>query len=195
MKIKSFFVVFVSFIIFLFLFLPYAKIYNYLIYKVLKRSNVSATYQVEKASLFSVKLKNVHFKVGYKKYGIKELTVRINPLFFIGSKLGSVTINGGEARFKVLKNSGSFKSFVVDGYFYTKLLKQFLDEPYAGMVSGFKGKNRLTARIKPAKNGVVLEDLTVSGKFLLKAKGYISGRGFSIRGYVKVGKVKHEFAI
>jgi len=195
MKIKGFFVVFFSFIIFLLLFLPYAKIYNYLIYKVLKRSNVSATYEIEKASLFSIKLKNIQFDVSPKKYGIEKLTVNINPIFFVNSKLGSITVNDGEAVFKILKNSGSFKSFIVEGYFYTKLLKQLLNEPYAGMISSFKGKNRITAKVKLVKNGIILEDLTVSGKLMLKARGFISSKGFNLRGYVKVGKVKHEFAI
>ncbi len=195
MKIKGLFIVVVSFVIFLFIFLPYAKIYNYLIYKVLKHNHISATYEIEKASLLSVELKNLNFTIGSRKYRIKKITVYINPLFLVSSKLGKIAIDGNKARFKVLKGTNSFKSFVIEGYFLTGLLKQFLDEPYTEMLSGFRGKNNLTAKVKLVKSGIVLEDLTISGKFIVKAKGYISNQGLNLRGYVKIGKVKHGFSI
>ncbi len=194
MKIRSFFVVFVSFIVFLFLFLPYSKIYNYLIYKVLKRSHISASYQIKKASLFSVELRNLNVVLGSKNYKIKKLSVHINPLFLVSSNLGSVTLNGNEAKFKIFRKS-DFKSFLIKGSFYTTLLKNFFYEPYRGMLEGFRGKNSLTAEIKIVGNGIVLQDLRVAGKFDLKAKGYISGNSFTLRGYVKVGKIKHDFSI
>lgn len=195
MKLKAIGLVILSFIVSLFIFLPYAKLYNYLIFKTLKANHIHASYQIEKASLLKVVLKNVKLKIDSQNIGMKRVRVAINPLILVSSRAATLDLDNGEAKINILKKSNSFRNFIIKGFFYSRVLSKLLSEPLKSMLSNFSGKNSLVAKIRITKNDLIIDDLSVSGSFNLKIRGYISPNRVELRGYVKIGKVKHEFVI
>ncbi len=192
MKLKFAAVFLIFFIVFFFAFLPYDKIYSYAIGKIIKKNNVNVLCNIEKASAFEIYFKNIAFAFGGQNFSIKDIRLKLNPLFFASSNLAKVDIEKNRAMFKVVRQS---KNYVVEGYFYSSILKNMLPEPFKNLFTDMNGKNSLIANVSFSNGSLIIDNLNINGDFSLKAEGYVSKTGFHINGIVKIGNVSERFSI
>ena len=190
LKLAATFVIF--FVVSFFAFLPYGKIYSYVIGKVVEKNHAGVLFNIEKASAFEIYFKNIVLNFNGQNFNVKNVRLQFNPLFFVSSNLANVDIEKNRATFKVVRKS---KSYIIEGYFYTSALRNVLPSPFKSFFTNMNGKNSLIAKVSFSNGSLIIDQMDISGDFNLKAKGYISKTGFHLNGTIKIGKISERFSI
>ncbi len=192
MKVRNFVVFFISFVIFLFVFAPYKKIYSYAIGKIVEKNRVDVSYKIAKASLLSLHFNYVDTAFYGENYKINDVVLKLNPLFFVGSNIAKLSFENGGAKFAISKDSNGY---LVRGYFLTATLRGLLKQPLKGFLANMNGKNTVFAKVSFSNNSLIINKLEISGDINIEAKGYISRSSVHLNGTIKLGKIKQRFSI
>ncbi len=192
MKIRYFSVFFITFIVFLFLFAPYKKIYSYAIGKIVEKNHIDLPYKIDRASLCYLHFGYLNADFGGENYKFDDVELKLNPLFFTNSNIAKLSLEKNMAQFTILKDS---KGYLIKGYFLTSLLKSLLKQPFKGFLANMNGKNSVIAKISFSNNSLIINKLEIDGDIGIEAKGYISKSGMHLNGTIKIGKVKQRFSI
>ncbi len=192
MKLRFVAVFIVFFVVSFFIFLPYDKIYSYAIGKVIRKNHIEVLCNIEKAGTFGIYFKNIAFNFNGQNFSVENVRLKFNPMFFVSSNLARVDIEKNRATFKVVRKS---KGYIIEGYFYSSVLKNILPSQFRGFFANMNGKNSLIAKVSFLNGSLIIDQMDISGDFNLKAKGYISKSGFHLNGTVKIGKISERFSI
>ncbi len=192
MKVKNFVVFFISFVVFLFIFAPYEKIYSYAIGKIVEENRIDVSYKVAKALPFSMHLDYIDAVFGGENYKVDNVVVKLNPLFFAGNSIARLSFENGEAEFAISKDSNGY---FIKGYFLTSLLRGLLKQPFKGFLANMNGKNSVFAKVSFSNNSLIINKLEINGDINVEAKGYISRSSMHLNGTIKIGKIKQRFSI
>jgi len=191
-KLKNFGVFFIAFIVFLFIFAPYERIYSYAIGRIVEKNHVNVSYKIKKASPFSLHFDYLDAVFDGENYKISDVALKVNPLFFVSSEIIKVSIKNSSARFLIFKDS---KGYLIKGYFLTSLVKDFLNQPFKVFLANMNGKNTVLAKVSFSNNSLIVNKLEINGDINIEAKGYISRSGMHLNGTIKIGKIKQRFSI
>ncbi len=194
-KVKLTIVFLVFFVAFLFIFMPYGKIYKSAIDKFATKENIKVSYDINKASLLRLNLGNIKFFMPNKTIAIDACKIKINPFGLVfNSNIARIRIlTGNNTSNFVIKKSKN--KYFIKGKFKTIVLKNFLDKNLSSFLSGFKGTDNMILVMRYKKNRIIIEKLEISGDFELVAHGYIQGNVLRLMGVVKIGNIKENFSI
>jgi len=194
-KITNIIIFLLFFSVFLIVFMPYQKIYKTAIDRLADKGNVTLTYDIAKANLLNLHLKNIKIVLQNKTAKISECKIKFYPQgLLLNSKLARITVKiaNENAAFDISRNKDRY---FIDGIFKTNMLSEFLDNNMSSFLNGLKGSDKLYLDITYKKNRININKLEIKGDFELVAKGFIKAGILRLMGVVKIGKIKENFSI
>lgn len=164
-----------SFLIGIFIFLPYDKIYTILLEKQINKYRLPITFKIKNASPFNITFLNIAFIVKDGRFEIRDVVLSANPIKYIIH--GSIAlISGNGVKINILKEDNLFKIYFDIDDFSNKFLEDkviFIDG-YAYLDNITKKEKRLQLNInnikiiKPlaSEQNILLND--IKGNFVIK---------------------------
>jgi len=173
---------------------PYGRLYDKTIQNVAAKRGIKLKYEIEKASLFSLKIKDMFINNGKYNIHFSKISAKIFPVnYFRGKKFAYLEVFEKDQRaILAIKRIEPLK-WQINSIIPVSMLKYLPEGIPQTVISSLKGEVYLNAWLKKDKDRIEIQKLTTEGAVNISAKGYIKDEKIKLAGLFKLGNFQQKF--